>query len=255
VHFRFFRVALAFKKKGQIEKELLMGIVIYEKPPPSTDVEGWLQVLERKGLDQIRPEALVAAVQDLDLTGGKKVREAIAVHLSDVIYNIVAPRVRKTYPNQGKDVVEVVHGQILEAIFDRESADGKGLRKAFGFRIQLRLKDALRSESSAKKLGGVGRGADQAASAEGRSAEERDESPIDDAWLTNHEHFEVEDALMLIKDDLKRFAFRLYMNGMPCKSIDGDSIEKAVGRSERTVRTWIDDITKLLKKELGEVYE
>ena len=112
-----------------------MGIRIYEKPPPSTDVAGWLQVIALNALGKIRPEALVAAVQDLDPVAGKKAREAIALHLSEVIYAIVGPGVRQTYPNRGKDIVEKVHGQIVLAVFDPESADGRGLTLQRTFRF------------------------------------------------------------------------------------------------------------------------
>jgi hypothetical protein len=74
-----------------------------------------------------------------------------------------------------------------------------------------------------------------------------------DPFSTGYQEVEVNDVLELIPDHRKRLAFRLFMDGIPCKSRRGESIERAVGLSERTVREWIREVQEILKQHMGDV--
>jgi hypothetical protein len=61
----------------------------------------------------------------------------------------------------------------------------------------------------------------------------------------------VESVLQLVKDDRKRLAFRLYMEGVPHKSSRSHSIAEALGIDEKTARQWVKEVQSFLKAKLG----
>ena len=129
-----------------------MGLKTGEDPPPrSDDLEGWRRAVEDDRFRGFRMEEIVAAVQDLGPGTDKRVLNPLALHLSDVMLGVLQRRVDTGYPNQGRDIIERVHGQLVEAVFTPGSADGKGLREAFASRIKYRIKDALTAERRAAR--------------------------------------------------------------------------------------------------------
>ena len=66
------------------------------------------------------------------------------------------------------------------------------------------------------------------------------------------ELIDVERALVLVTDDQKRLAFRLYMEDVPMESAKKGSIVKALGVSRKTAEKWIEEVRVLLAATLGE---
>lgn len=113
------------------------------KPPPSSDLEGWRQVIHEGRLGDLRPEELAAAFQDLGDTD-RKVWNALAKHLSGTIVGILYNKgLNPNLPDGGKEVIKKVHDTIFKALLKPSSKDGKMLRVGFGLIVGYRFKDAL----------------------------------------------------------------------------------------------------------------
>lgn len=221
-----------------------------EPPPKSTDLEGWRHAVEDGRYRDFRMEEIVAAIQDLGPGTDKQVLNHLAKHLSDVLLRVLRRRVDTGYPNEGRDIIERVHGQLIEAALTPSSADGRGLRAAFGSRVTFRIKDALTVEKRAAR--DLREAAEQTRESEAPGGAER--SPPN--GLTEErcynpsseivESMHVEDILRRVTDDQKRLAFRLHMDGVPSKSKKTSSIAKALGINEKTARAWIEEVQALL---------
>ena len=248
-------------------------------PPAPQDLDGWRNAIAEDRLKLFRPEALVCAFQDLGKRD-KDVKHALAKHLSGVIVKILGKRVAFTRHNR-EDIISRVHAEIWKTLLRPTSADGRALRVAFGIRVEFRLKDAIAKEYRESRVGEVVAAMssqssktddpDQSSVIEIDAAEENDLTTSDRPGLLEvdtatmwggsplqnfhkiEEQLNVNSILSCIHNDQKRLAFRLFMDGMPLgsKSANVDTIAKAVGRTERTVRTWIEEVQTLLKKNEG----
>jgi uncharacterized protein YdaT len=117
-----------------------------QKAPKPTDLEGWRQAISQGLLATFRLEDIVAAIQDLGPLADSNIRNPLARHLSNAMTRLLRRLVGLNHPNQGEDIIYRVHGQLFEALLKSNSADGKGLRKAFTARVSFRVKDAIAAE-------------------------------------------------------------------------------------------------------------
>lgn len=117
-----------------------------EAPPGPTDIEGWRRVIAEGRLPDIRREALVAAIQDLGAKADPKVLNPLLRELSDHAMKHLRKNVWRNHLNGGQDIIDRVHYDLIEALFDPCSADGKGFREAYYSRLYFRLKDAIAKE-------------------------------------------------------------------------------------------------------------
>jgi hypothetical protein len=220
-----------------------------EDPPPrSTDLEGWRRAVTEGRHTSFRPEDIVAAIQDLGPCADKAVLNPLAKHLSDALLRILRARVGLNHPNRGDDIIDRVAGQLFEAVLRPTSADGKALRVAFGPRVAFRIKDALAAEARATRHVSIRDADARAESLGGRGSDtpaERMPTQCDPADAAG-QGMDVEAILEQVTDDRKRLAFRLHMDGVPCKSKKSDSIAKALGISEKTAREWVKEVQELL---------
>jgi hypothetical protein len=255
-----------------------------ESPPASSDLEGWRKVVATRRLAQIPPEALVAALQDLGPDIDPAVRDAIGDRLNRMLMGWLRGYIGFNHPAGGEDMIVATHFAIFEALLKKDSADGKALREAFWARVTFRAKDAIAREYHDSRIplthepkkdvanDDVPLDEDKASSVRhlvGPSEPEEAEEDVsgfvgDDAasnaghpgaaLLEGLKHFEesmdVERVLAHLNNLgwRKRLAFRLHMEKVPAGSKKGYSIAKAVGRSSKTVETWIKEIQDLLKK-------
>jgi hypothetical protein len=247
-----------------------------ENPPPNpADLEGWRKAIASNQLASFRLEAIVAALQDL---ADSPVRDALAKHLSGSTIKMLRRYIGTNHPNQGEDIILRVHGDIFEAVLEKDSADGKGLREAFGPRVQFRAKDAIATEKRHSqiplmpKVREVRENEDEddvetdlvsAGSVARLVARSGPVEPADDEVApsqTSHPDFtllvdvrhadeciDVECVLANINDYRKRLAFRLFMDDIPLKSNRSESIAEAVGVSDKTARAWIEELKHLLE--------
>lgn len=117
-----------------------------DSPPSSSALEFWREAVAKDRLRDFKPEALVAALQDLGPTAERRVREALAFRISDALMRLLRKRVGLNHPNQGRDIIDRVHTELLTALFEPSSADGKAMRTAFSARVSFRIKDAIATE-------------------------------------------------------------------------------------------------------------
>lgn len=256
-----------------------------ENPPPDpADLAGWRQVIADGRLNLVRPEALVAVLQDLGPDVDSGVRERIAKRLSNALTNMLRGYIGANHPNGGEDIIDRVHTEMFIALLDKESADGRALREAFWPRVEFRAKDALAKEYRhsriplAPKVRELKKGevdedveVDSDKAAEINNLLERVEPTGDledasgavgedvisatanrdlallDGVRDADQRIDVERAISKIKDFRKRLAFRLYMDGIPFKSKKTESIAKTVGVSDKTAEHWIEELKKLLE--------
>ncbi|MDI5925222.1 hypothetical protein QBK93_11095 [Rhizobium leguminosarum] len=117
-----------------------------DPPPPSRDIEAWREAVAQGYHRGYKLEVLVAALQDLGPSADKRVREALASRLSDAIMGLLRKRVGPNHPNQGWDIIERAHTELLTSLLNPGSADGTMMRKALVTLVEYRVKDAIASE-------------------------------------------------------------------------------------------------------------
>jgi hypothetical protein len=253
-----------------------------EKPPPkSTDLDGWRAAIEEGDLSRFRPEAIAAAFQDLGAQD-PAVRRALTKQLSGIIVGMLRKRVDPARPDNGNDVIFQVHEQIFRALLQPKTADGKALREAFGRIVIFRMFTALADEERGRIVPAPkfqrrpedGNAHKPGIDDEAEGAEATDETEAFPPTVCEDEEAapgkqlhdpellrEVQacdeqiDRDRLLKRVLgtiptykKRLAYYLYLHGVPAKSKKEDSIAKACGVDEKTVRKWIDEIENDLKQ-------
>jgi hypothetical protein len=256
-----------------------------ETPPKPTDLVGWREAIAADQLKVFRLEALAAAFQDL---GNRdiQVQHTLAKHLSDAILHMLRRHVGTNHPNEGWDIIHRTHHQIFTALLNPKSADGRGLRVAFGPRVLFRVKDAIIAEQRErrtpddappkKKLTADGQkdigeehGVEIDASAESTESDEEflvlddpnkssprpipQNDPLSDEMRDVDEKINVEGILDCVRDPNKRLAFHLFMDGVPYKSKkkNVESIAQALGISEKTAREWVKEVRQLLAEHEG----
>jgi RNA polymerase sigma factor (sigma-70 family) len=233
-----------------------MDTTTSDEPPPSpapADLTGWRQAVADGSYRDFRCEDIVAAIQALTPATDKQVVHALARHLSKTMLRILRKLVGTHHPNRGQDIIDRVHSQMWEALLKPDSADGKGLRAAFIPRLRFRIKDAIAAEGASCDRR-VGNNKNDGRAPQPTNTAVFDTRAADDQIQALHESIDVENILGKIADPKKRLAFRLHMDGVPAKSKKTDSIAKALGVSDKTVREWINNVTALLSS-LPEVQE
>ena len=223
-----------------------------EEPPSLSDLDGWKAVANADGLNCLRPEDIVAAIQRIGPTGDPKLLSALISHISDRIVRYVRPRVKRTYRNEGEDIVTRVHHQLIVAVLTPKSADGKALCRKFHVCMKTRLIDAVRTELRYERLAKpiiATTTSGEDAGEEKEIVEQADDTPAGQVEQTAH----VEGILNKISDPRKRDAFRLHMEGCPLEPGKGStSIAQELGISAKTAGTWIAEVQEFLKNTIGE---
>lgn len=221
-----------------------MALLNEEPHPDPTDLAGWRRSVRDGCFAQYPMEAVIAAIQDLDPNAESEVIGALVLHASDTILRILRGLVGKNHPNQGTDIVDDVHGQLIQAVLSPNTADGKGLREAFVPRVKFRAADAIRKdrrrcnrEHSVENLD---------AAIEPKRADDIRHTREMDGRLY------VEEVLSHVADDQKRLAFRLHMEGIPLHSKRTTSISAVLGVSSKTAGKWIEEVQAQLERIVGE---
>lgn len=214
-----------------------------EEPPDSTDLEGWRQAVADGSFRALAPEALVAAIQDLGPKCDRRVLNPLVLEASDIIQRVLRRTVGRNHNNEGIDIIDRAHRQLVTAMISPQSADGKGLRVAFFARVEMRAIDAIRAEDKISK----------------REVADDSETEVEDEpgqafnpWTDVDERMDVERALEAVTDDRKRLAFRLYMEGDKPYAKVGSSIAKTLRVSGKTAAKWIEEVRAILKDTIGD---
>lgn len=259
-----------------------------EIPHDSTDIAGWSRVIAEGRLHGIRREALVAVIQDIGAQADPQVLNPLLRELSDHAMKHLRRKVGRNHHNGGQDIIDRVYFDLIEALFDPCSADGKGFREAYYSRLHFRLKDAIAKEvmerrteedivaAKSAKLQKKSRSecqnqpSDELDEKETGDEDDLAESEFglndhDDAAPTKteftaglmdgvnamQEQIYVNSLLEEhIPDPHKRLAYQLYMDGIPAKSKKTMSIASALGIDECTARCWIEEINEILKSKV-----
>jgi DNA-directed RNA polymerase specialized sigma24 family protein len=243
-------------------------------PPDPLDLDGWRRVIANGDLKRFRPEAIVAALQDIDRAADQRVTNALAKHLTHTLSGMLRKLIGPNHPNNGEDIIASAAEEVFKAVLRPHSADGRALREAFYPRVRFRAKDAIATEYRHSRVPLVPRVRepegdededdipfDTTKAAElanllhrGVAPDDFSDSTSDDddsghpdtATLAVADHIggyvDTERVLAGITDWRKRQAFRLYMEKVPFGSKKFFAIAKAVGRSTKTVETWIEEL-------------
>lgn len=215
-----------------------------EPPPPSIDLDGWRLAISEDRFRAFPLESLVAAIQDLGLNSDRTVINALVEHVSKSLMLMLRKFVGTHHRNRGDDIIEATHAQLIDAVLQPSSADGKGLRRAFIPRVKVRVLDAVRRAS---KLSDREKLTDNLADlSDSRHANSPDPQK---EWV---ERLHVEHVLSRIVDENKRLAFRLHMEGIPLESKRSASIAAALGVSRKTAAEWIEEVQSQLTPIVGE---
>lgn len=247
--------------------------------PSSTDLEGWRVAIAQDRLASLRFEPMIAALQDLDPTSGRTVREALTKRISEGLIRLLRSRVGTNHPNNGNDIVDHVHDELFTAMLDPKSKDGRAFRSAFGLYVNYRIKDAIVTESQHSRIPVQAKVRKPAGAPKNQSRpvgeptaglmpnedchKSDGHETFDDAEATERgsnrdltllhgvrdsdEQIDVDRLLRLVPDDQKRLAFYLHMDDVPFGSTRGYSIAKAVGKSSKTARQWVEEVQRLLQ--------
>ena len=180
-----------------------------EEAPPSTDLAGWRRAVGDGSFRAFNMESVIAAIEDLGPTTDKAVLNPLVLHVSDTIIRRLRGLIGRNHRNEGEDMITRAHAKLVAAMFNPASADGKGMRVAFGFRVSKRAADgSAPNQDRETRIGGCGGGRRQGRTCHGgirsvagsRRAHGRRKCPC------------------FVTDDQKRLAFRLYMEGVPVES-------------------------------------
>ncbi len=210
--------------------------------PP--DPKGWKDIVEKQELDNYHVQEIVKAVRNWNNSGDKRTFDALMLYISDQILNVLSSYVGTNHLNDGKDIIFDVHSDLIRAVLDPSSKDGRALCEAFVKRIKFRAIDEIRKEEKKQ--------------ARYQNYEYNPDDIEDDLKIEQRimrpdkviQSANIEHILDNIPDPVKRLAFRFYIDGYP---IEGEnSISKAVGKTPRTISTWIKETEMLLSTKLGE---
>ena len=217
-----------------------------EEAPPPGDLAGWQGAVAQDRLGQYRIEHIVGAAQTLGVSSDRRVIDALMAHISDEMLRWLRRFIGRNHRNQGVDLIEDVHGEMIEAVLRPNTSDGVGLRTAFYKRLQFRATDALQDEMEAL----------------GRHEFSDDPNvtvPDDDggmAALVQQQNAEIAQLLECIPDPRKRRAFLLHMERCPLAPGKARvSIAGELGVSAKTAGEWIDEVIALLKSKIGERHD
>jgi hypothetical protein len=215
-----------------------------EKPPSNLDVQDWADLVNSDCLNDVRPEDIVAAIQDIGLDGDQGIRSALTGHISEAILKVMNGKVRKTYKDQGMEIIWRTHHQLIIALLTKDSADGMALRETFRVRVELRLKDSIRNEIKYhSRFRPLAMQIDEDSDSAESEMDPPNDNPVNYAEQTAH----VESVLNKISDPRKRNAFRLYMEQVPISPGKGTtSIAHELSISAKTAGEWIKEIQVLL---------
>jgi hypothetical protein len=207
-------------------------------PDPSV----WQDLVKTGRLDEHRPEDIVAVCRRLDLAKNQRLAGELMAYISVLATRFLAKRINPNRPNGGKDALVNVRSGMLIAILDPKAADGLGYETAFYAKLRQRLIDELRREDKRRQ-----RYEPFAQDEEGGEIE-----PADCQTLNPEEMAIMFDVIQRLPDE-KRKAFLLRRAGFEYFSEHADvpTISSMLGRSDKTVRTWVAEVEQLIRKELG----
>jgi hypothetical protein len=212
------------------------------------DVDWWRRAISHPGtLGRLRPEDIVGAAQDPRIKAERRLYNALMQHLSEFISRKVRTRVSRQWKNGGQDIVDNVHDKLIEAILRPSSPDGKELGRRFWAVLRTRTIDAIRVAEKER---------DRFTNHEDEIVE-RPEREVEVGHTRVEQKIDydraLERALECVPDVRKRLAYRLHLQGVPCKTTKGTtSISAVVGISSKTAGEWIDEVDATVKEKIGE---
>ena len=117
-----------------------------ERSPSPKDLDGWRRFIAEGRHSDMKPENLVAAIQDLGPATRIDILNPLLNTLTAHAIKFLRRQVGTNHPNGGQDIIDRAHHDLILALFEPASADGKGFREAYYSRLSFRLKDAIAKE-------------------------------------------------------------------------------------------------------------
>ena len=214
-----------------------------EAPQPDS-VDGWRAAAAgANGLGGFHMEGIVRAVQNPKVKADRQTYNALMGHVSRVLLVELRKRISTGWKNRGQDLIDDLHGKLIDAILRPSSADGKALGQCFLAVLNTRTIDAIRTERTNQSRYVPS----EIAFTDEPSHDGEEERDQVEANLT------IERLLECVPDPRKRLAYRLHLKGIPFKSSKGTiSISRAMGVSDKTARQWIDEVDALVQEKIGD---
>ena len=213
-----------------------------DEPPLLGDHQSWRRVVEHGQLSRFPEGVIVGAIRANYRRRGVDqhfVREMIRF-ISRQMLEVIRGEISSTaFPNQGRDVVEDVHAAMVDALLS-PTADGEGLRKWFKSTLRKRSIDHARKAIIAMK-----RNPDVVEDPGGMA------DPQTELFSHAEQEVYVQRIVASIRDEGKRAAFLLHMEGVPCTSKNGPSIASILGISPDTAASRVAAVQKQLAKKIG----
>ena len=208
--------------------------------PEAADEAGWAAAVATGDLRECPPGLLVGALRALAADGGHRLVRDLTLHVSDRVTRRLRKLIGTDHANDGEDIIAEAHAEIMEAVFDPESADGPALVANFWPRTRNRGIDAARVEGRYAK-----RHLSLKTDDDGEVILPRGHRVAGGAGAA-----EVSHLLGRIRDPRKRLAFRLYSEGMRVRM--GDPCVASVCRCDpKTAAKWIAEARAILAAEIG----
>lgn len=200
------------------------------------DLATWRSIVAEGQLSRRQPGEIVCACRKAKSLKDEQLESDLACHLSDVVIRELKRKVKSSFPDGGREIVDDAHFKIMEAVFDPASADGKALPEHFEARLHFRFLDALKRQRQRQQV-------------ELPPLIDNDGSQEDskDALATfGFDSVEVAHTLALIRDERKRLAFIMTMTNQK-----KGEIAKALEIDPTTLLRWIKEVRTFLKTELN----
>lgn len=215
-----------------------------DPPPSSTDLDGWRLAVKDGRFRDFKMEFVIAAIQDLGPKTDESILGPLVLHASETILRILHAMIGKKHPNEGNNIIERAHDQLIEAVLNPKCRDGEGLRHAFVPRVRFRATDAIRAETKHEERERTHEASEDLQDERSQRETDPRQELIDKLY--------VEDVLRHVTDERKRLAFWLFMEGTPLESKRTASISGALGVSAKTATKWIEEVQSQLREIIGE---
>ncbi len=223
------------------------------------DLAHWV-TLPRDRLHALRPETLVFMIRHIPLQDHDTLLGILLHELGTRAYAFSYRRIHSYFPPCDREamVEEVVHW-MYTTVLKRPSPQAADLERMFWKVVRHRLIDVIR-----KAQGRLGLGNDHTPEEEGAGKAplfvKRDAAAIAGPHSSRHadrgavQQVAVQQVLERLPP-LKREAFLLsYWGGYDISSHNPSvpSITRLLGRSDKTIRLWINEVEAILRRELGD---
>ena len=223
------------------------------------DLAHWV-TLPRDRLHALRPETLVFMIRHIPLQGHDTLLGILLYELATRAYGYAYQHIHSYFPPcVREEMAEEVGHLICTTVVQRPSPQSADLERMFWKVVRHRLIDVIRKAQGRLGLGN-GHTPEEEGAGKAPLFVKRDAAAIADPHSSRHadrgavQQVAVQQVLERLPP-LKREAFLLHhVGGYAISSRDPSvpSVTRQLGRSDKTIRLWINEVEGILRQELGD---